>query len=373
MRSPWIVVVAAAALLTALAILHTLFWGWIYQVRSAHDELRFTAAKDGWRIAIARRAPRGEPRSPPVLLCHGLSANRFSLDFGVPRYSLALALADAGFDSFVLDLRGHGDSRRGRSRSWTFDTYLLQDIPAALDEIRSATGSERVLWVGHSQGALLGLVAASTLASRIAGVVAIAPPTHFHAHDQLRRLLPFSFLATGYGHRYLARAATPIAGWFHPGIAQFAWNSRNIDARIYRQVLANVVEDVPPRVLAQFLDWMRRDRFASVDGLTDYRAGLSGARQPALFISGSVDLLAPPAAVRAAFDLWAGEKEYWNAGKQSVSADYGHSDLIFGRRAPDEIYPRIVNWLGAHSVPLRPPARSPAPRADGAGAPRNHQ
>src|SRR5438552_4928421 len=130
---------------------------------------------------MGRRAPRGQPRRPPVLLCHGLSANRASLDFGVPRYSLALALANAGFDSFALDLRGHGDSRRGSPPAWSFDTYLSQDIPAALDEVRAATGAEQVLWLGHSQGALLGLVAAGMYPSRIAGVVALAPPTHFHA------------------------------------------------------------------------------------------------------------------------------------------------------------------------------------------------
>jgi pimeloyl-ACP methyl ester carboxylesterase len=350
LRSPWILVVAAAAALAVLAILHTLFWGWVYRLRPAHDELRFAVTEDGWRIAIGRRAPRGEPRLPPVLLCHGLAANRFSLDFGVPRYSLALALAEAGFDCFALDLRGHGDSRRGRPRSWTFDTYLSQDIPAAFDDVRAATGADRILWVGHSQGALLGLVAASTLAERIAGVVAIAPPTHFHVQDRLRRLLRYAFLATGQGQRYLARAATPIAGWFNPALAQFAWNTRNIDGRIYRQVLANVVEDVPPRVRDQFLDWMRRDRFASVDGLTDYRASLSGVRQPALFVAGSVDLLAPPDAVRAAYEQWAGDKEFWIAGKETCSVDYGHSDLIFGRRAPDEIFPHIVRWLRAHSA-----------------------
>ena len=205
--------------------------------------------------------------------------------------------------------------------------------------------------MGRTQpGRAVGSGRCLSFAARIAGVVAIAPPTHFHAHDALRKLLPYAFLATGRGHRFLARAATPIAGWFHPALAQFAWNSRNIDVRIYRQVLANVVEDVPARVLDQFLDWMRRDRFTSVDGLTDYRAGLSGARQPALFIAGAVDLLAPPAAVRAAYEVWAGEKEYWVAGRVcGLSVDYGHSDLIFGRRAPDEIYPRLLSWLQARS------------------------
>ena len=360
MRSPWLLWLAAALALAVLALLHTLFWSWVYRVRPTHDELRFARTQDGWRVAVARRVPRGEPRRPPVLLCHGLWVNRGNLDFGVPRYSLALALANAGFDSFALDLRGHGDSRRGSPPAWSFDTYLSQDVPAALDEVRAATGADRVLWVGHSQGALLGLVAAGMHAGRIAGVVALAPPTHFAAQEALRKLLPYSFLARGRGHRFLARAASPLAGWFHPGFEQFAWNSRNVDPRIYRQVLANVVEDIPPRVLAQFLDWMRRDRFASLDGLTDYRAGLSGARQPALFVSGAVDLLAPPAAVRAGYELWAGEKEYWNAGREAgLSVDYGHSDLIFGRRAPEEIYPRIAAWLRAHSEPAVP-ALAPA-------------
>ena len=266
MRNPWILLLAAAAALAALAVLHTLFWGWVYRVRPAHDELRFVETKDGWRIAVARRAPRGEPRLPPVLLCHGLSANRGNLDFGVARWSLALALAEAGFDCFAPDLRGHGGSRRARPgapRRWSFDTYLAQDIPAVLDDIRAATGSERVLWVGHSQGALLGLVAAGMYPARIAGVVAMAPPTHFSSQDALRRLLPYAFLATGRGHRLLARAGC---------------------------------------------------------------------------------------------DLWAGEKEYWNAGREAgLSVDYGHSDLIFGRRAPEEIYPRVEQWLVAHSEKAPPP------------------
>jgi pimeloyl-ACP methyl ester carboxylesterase len=355
LRSPWLLFFAAAAALAVLALLHTLFWGWVYQVRPTQDELRFARTQDGWRVAVGRRVPRGPPRWPPVLLCHGLSANRASLDFGVARYSLALTLAEAGFDCFALDLRGHGDSRRGSPRAWSFDTYLSQDIPAALEEVHAASRADRVLWVGHSQGALLGLVAAGMFPARIAGVVALAPPTHFHAQEALRKLLPFAFLATGRGHRLLARAATPVAGWFHPGLAQFAWNSRNIDSRIYRQVLANVVEDVSPQVFRQFLDWMRRDRFASVDGLTDYRAGLVGARQPALFVAGALDLLAPPPAVRGGYELWAGEKELWVAGREAgLSTDYGHSDLIFGRNAPEEIYPRVVTWLRAHSEPALP-------------------
>src|SRR5512142_662756 len=99
----------AAALL--LGWLHYAFWTWRLRVPSGEDELVFGETRDGWRIAVGRRLPRGAPRLPPVLLCHGLSTNRASLDSGMERYSLAAHLARAGFDCFALDLRGHGASR----------------------------------------------------------------------------------------------------------------------------------------------------------------------------------------------------------------------------------------------------------------------
>jgi pimeloyl-ACP methyl ester carboxylesterase len=360
----WVLFFAALAALAALLLVHAAVWARVYRVAPRQDELRFADTRDGWRLALARRVPRGEARWPPVLLCHGLSANRASLDFGVERWSLSRALADAGFDCFALDLRGHGASRRARRgapRGWTFDTYLAEDIPAALDAVREATRSAQVLWVGHSQGALLGLVAAGLFPDRIAGVVAIAPPTHLHVPELLRRYVRFAFLATGRGQRFLARAASPLGGRLHPALAQVAMNSHNVDPRLYRQVMANVVEDVSPGVLRQFLEWARRDRLTSLDGKLDYREGLSRARQPALFVSGAGDLLVPPASVQQGFAAWGGDKEYWNAGREAgLSADYGHSDLIFGLHAPEEIYPRVVQWLRAHSEAARPTDVRPA-------------
>ena len=180
---------------------------------------------------------------------------------------------------------------------------------------------------------------------RIAGVVAMAPPTHFHAQNELRRLLRFSFLATG-RHRWLVRAISPIAGLFHPAFGQFALNTRNVDRLLYRQLMCNVVEDISPGVLAQFLKWARTDVFVSDDGKVDYRGGLASAKQPALFIAGERDLLAPPASVRPGFELWGGEKEFIEL------KTYGHSDLIFGRNAPDEIFPIVRDWLLKRSSPL---------------------
>lgn len=350
--SLWILIGLALLVTVALIAAHVTFWARWYRVPLQQDELRFAPTADGWEIAVARRTPRAVPRLPPVLLCHGLAANRANLDFGIDRYSVSLFLARAGFDCFAMELRGHGSSRRVRKdapRRWSFDTYLKQDIPAALDDLRKATGSSQALWVGHSQGALLGLAAAVAYPDRIAAVVALAPPTHYVAQIELRRLLRYHFFMTG-RHRWLMRAAAPIAGYLHPPFAQFAFNTRNVDPLLARQLMVNVVENISPGVLAQFLEWARSDAFISEDGSIDYRGGLASARQPALFVAGARDLLAPPASVRAGYELWGGEKELWVAGKDAgLSANYGHSDLIFGLRAQEEIFPRLRDFLLAHS------------------------
>jgi pimeloyl-ACP methyl ester carboxylesterase len=351
----FLLALAVAVAIAALAFAHVWFWSFVYRVVAQQDELRFAETADGWKIAIARRTPRGEARLPPVLLCHGLSANRGNLDFGLDRYSLSLYLAQAGFDCFALDLRGHGGSVRVRKDAphlWTFDTYLGQDIPAALDEIRKATGYASALWVGHSQGALLGLLTASLHPERIAGVVAMAPPTHWAAQEELKRLL--RFVPAGLGrNRLLARAFAPAAGYFHPGAAQFPLNTRNVEPRVLRLIMANVVENISAGVQAQFFRWARTDKFDSADGSIDYRLALTTAKAPALFVAGARDLLAPPASVRAGHDLWGGEKELWVAGtaESQLSADYGHTDLIFGRKAPEEIFGKVRGWLLTHSQP----------------------
>ncbi len=344
----WLAFALALLLLVLAGIAHLVFWGSSYRVAQQQDELRFAETNDGWRIALGRRTPRGAARKLPVLLCHGLSVNRGNLDFGVDRYSLSLFLAQAGFDCFAIDLRGHGASRRARPeapRRWNFDTYLAQDVPAVLDEIAKATGSAQVLWVGHSQGALLGLCAASLYPARIAAVAALAPPTHFAAQKEVRTLLRFAFLGMR-RNRLLARAAAPIVARLHLALSQLAINTRNIDPRIIQQLMTNIIEDVSPGVFAQFIDWARTDRFTSADGKVDYRAGLARAQQPALFLAGARDRLAPAASVRAGFELWGGPKELYLAGlAEGLKADYGHSDLIFGQHAPEEIFPRVRDWL----------------------------
>ncbi len=361
---------AAAALavlaLLVLTVLHHAFWAWRLAAPTREDEVLPAPTRDGWTLYLGRRRPRGEARRPPVLLVHGIAMNRQAFDFGVERYSIAAFLSRAGLDCFTIDLRGAGRSRRGPSRRWNLDTYLREDLPAALDAIRAATGEDRVLYAGHSQGAILGMAACALYPDRIAGLVSLAGPAHFDAQPKLRRLVALRHLGLGRGLRELALLVAPFSGFWHPAPLELSVNVRNMERRIYRRLLANGIEDLQPGVLEQFAAFVREDSFRSWDGGVDYRALLPACRQPALFIAAEKDGLAPPGVVEAAFRAWGGPKRYRSCGR-----DYGHADVLLGRNAPEVVFPMIRDFLLEQSAPRSRPLHAAPPRgsAPAAGSP----
>ncbi len=344
------VAAAVVAALAALAALHYAFWTWRLRVETHEDEVLPVGTRDGWTVFLGRRRPRGAARRPPVLLVHGIAMNRQAFDFGVERFSLAAFLAREGFDCFTLDLRGAGRSRRGPTRRWTLDTYLAEDLPAALDAIRAATGEERVLYVGHSQGAILGMALCGLRPGRVAALVALGGPAYFRdALPRLRRLVRLRHLGLGRHLRLLARMLAPFSGVWHPAEVELAINTRNVERRIYRRLLVNALEDLQPGVLDQFAAFIADDGFRSADGKVDYRALFPACRQPALFVSAEKDGLAPPAVVEASFRAWGGPKRLWSCGR-----DYGHTDVLLGRSAPEAVFPVIRDFLLEHAERAAP-------------------
>lgn len=340
----------ALALAVAVATwAHYLFWSWWYRALPREDERVYGETRDGWLLALGRHRPHGTPRPLPVLLVHGIAANRLCLDFGVERWSLAAHLARSGFDVFALDLRGHGASRRARGgarRAWTFDDYLREDVPAALEAVRKATGQRQVLWVGHSQGGLLGMVACEAHPDRVAGLVTLGAPVFWDVQDHLKLFLRFGFLLSGRWNRFLARCLAPFAGFWHVPVSEIAINGRNVTRGVYRRVLANVVENISPGVLAQFARWITTDTFAAADGSLDYRAALATCRQPALFVAADADRIAPPSVVARSAAAWGGPSAILRFGATAGTAvQYGHTDLLLGVHAPEEVFPKLSAWL----------------------------
>ncbi|WP_225412692.1 alpha/beta hydrolase [Stigmatella hybrida] len=316
------------------------------------DELYRVPTDDGAAICLGRYHPRGERRyAEPVILCHGLGANRFHMDFD-EHYSLARHLARAGFETWVLELRGRGLA--GPSGDFTFDDQAEHDVRAALRTALS-TGAKEVLWVGHSKGGLM-LYAhlARNPQAPVRAAVALGSPFTFAVQPGLRlfiqRIEPLLRLKMIPTRRVagLAFFGAP------PGpLTRYMMLAANMETEVVKRALANVPSDISGGVARQFARWVSTNAFTSYDGGFDYRVPLAGARMPFLLLAGNKDLLAPPLAVARAQEYLGGPVKLVIAGRDhGFAEDYGHADLVLGRRAPDEIFPLLETFLSAHATRL---------------------
>ncbi|MCO5168906.1 MAG: alpha/beta hydrolase [Planctomycetes bacterium] len=326
------------------------------------------AAADGHPLALGHHRARGPARREPVILCHGLSANRFNLDLD-DGCSLARRLAARGFEVYVLELRGRGRSRRpgllGRVPRQRFDDYVTLDLPAAIEAVRRRHGAARVHWVGHSMG---GLVAYALLArdpaAPLRALVTIGSPVRMHLPGWLRaglRLVAAARLPMIWGEASFLIA--PLVGWLpHPPLPLLV-NPRNVSGARLRAAAANLVADVSAGELAHFARMACAGRFESADGACDYAAGLARVTTPTLVVAGTVDRVAAPAGVRAGHDLLGGPRRYRLCGREGGDPiDFGHGDLVLGDHAPGVVFPEVERWLEAHD-PAPSPSAPTAPVA----------
>ena len=213
------------------------------------DRLTATTC-DGQRLALWRVRPAGASRGA-VLLLHGLSANRFA--FHWPGRSIAEYLAAEGFDSYVGELRGAGESV-SELPSWDFHDYLEQDVPALLDRVRKASDQRRVHFVGHSMGGILamchaivtggaGLLSAIALGSALdyaLGASGFGPLLKVRPLLQRVNAVPWGRVMHALSP-FLARLDDPLAGFnFHPD---------NAEASLVRAVYRNTFTVIPTALL----------------------------------------------------------------------------------------------------------------------------
>lgn len=342
----------------AIIILALLVWAsflaarWFF-VQRFPDEVCYTTTEDGWRIGIARYRPSGTRRATPVLLVHGIASNGLNFDL-TDQLSLALTLCRAGFDTWVLDLRGRGNSVRPRLFSglrydWSFDEYAEKDLPAAVKEVLRATGASRLHLCGFSVGALAcyAYLSGSKRDAAVASLVSLAGPTSF---KRLGKFLSARLIRNlrWLRHRWLMRILAPGSGFLHPSPLQLIYNPENTDRVTQRRAMVNAVANFARNELLQYADWIRHDAFRSIDHRRDYRAELGRIEVPVLFLAGARDPFAAPDAVKETVDACTGapQKEFKICSRaQGMRVNYGHFDLLLGRDAPEEVYPLVEAWL----------------------------
>ncbi len=330
----------------------------IYRLRPSPDEIHFVKTGDGVTIALFHYVPKGgKSHKEPVLFCHGLGANMHNFDLD-REYSPARYLADNGYDTWIVNLRGADVKGIVEYKEWGFDydDYLKKDIPSAVSYIQDKTSEPRLFWIGHSMG---GMLLYSYLLTgggdAIKGGIAIGSPMVFKGTEGMIGWIIKSRIFTDTSRKLhydaIARFLTPLTGKFKTVFERYQLNVGNVDFKLIRKAQYNAVTPLSNRLLTQFVRWLRESEIKLSDGF-NVTAGLEGIMTPFLGVSGGGDRISSPDNTAYGYDrIQSPDKTHVVLSKKNgFAADYGHIDMLFGRKAREEVYPLLKQWLDARST-----------------------
>jgi len=346
---------------------------------------------DGWKLnLIFYPGQTKKIAETPVILCHGLAANKHSCDFGSlgtdewNKYSLACYLSQGchknkiSFDTWVVQLRGRGENLTFNSKQhpekyiWCFDDYVNNDIPTILSYIQSQySQKQKMLWVGKSMGGMIAYAYGQKQPSHqyLKGVVTIGSPAIFEYKNPLlefvSRIAPRNISIPVNISQVLERIQE-----INDTFKTIGATPDNIDEEIFDYYLLHGMDNmISSKVFSHFSVFFRHNTFCSFPrypwlfdlvgygpmrhffNIYNYKDNLTKFTHPLLAIAGGKDKEAPPEEViHTVKKVGSQDKTSHTFSKENgYVADYGHLDLNLGKKAKEEVYPVITDWLINHS------------------------
>ena len=260
-------------------------------------------------LLIVPAARRDENR-PAVLVLPGIAVGaRYYLP-------LARALADAGVDVAITELRGQGESTHRIGRSGGAAGYhesAGEDVPLAVEAMQRELGPRPVVLLGHSMGAQIGVYHLARRDPRVVGLIAVAAQSPFH------RGFPREF-----GRKLrLGSIVMPIVGRVAGHVPGQFFGATG-------RVPADRVRDWARLAATGVMQPARAD--------LDYIDGLARVTVPALAVVIADDPLAPESAARNLLALLPAARTTLESEPQPL----GHNTWA---RRPDEIVARVLAWI----------------------------
>jgi acylglycerol lipase len=264
---------------------------------------------DGHRLFWRRHRPEEKARAV-LLVVHGLAEHS-------GRYLHVLDhFANAGFDCWAHDYRGHGQSPGLRVHVRQFDEFLT-DLAAARRMVGEAQPDLPFFLVGHSQGGLIVLREALAHPRGLAGIVVSSPFLGMHpdAAPPAALHMVANIVSTFAPKLMFSKVAEPSALSRDPKVPEAyiadPLVSTTVSARWFTSVMA---------------------------AHADTRARASTLSIPALVMQSGDDHLTDPAATRS-----------WAADAPSDLVDYveweGLYHEMFNEPEKEQVFERVERWF----------------------------
>ncbi|XP_039682848.1 triacylglycerol lipase 2 [Medicago truncatula] len=319
---------------------------------------------DGFILSI-QRLPAGrsgeKANKPPVLIHHGLFSDGVIWLLNSPDESLPFILADSGFDVWL----GYWD--------WSWDELASNDLPASMQYVYDHT-SQKIHYVGHSQGSLIAFVAFSQgkLLNITRSAALLSPIAHMrHITSVATKLAAELLLADDL--RWLGIKFLPTSGpgsWFLNLICErlhldrailmsyFTGPNYCLNTSREQYYLEHEPQATSTKNLIHFSQMIRKGTIAKYDyGIfnwqhygqllpPDYDLSQIPNDLPLFLGIGKLDMLSDEEDVN---DLLNFEFKNHDANKlvKVVLENYAHTDFTLGVKTKQDVYDPMVDFFNA--------------------------
>jgi len=325
-----------------------------------HRHLHAIPTEDGMNLIMTQQVPIRKKSLAPVIFVHGLGQNRYS--WTLTKRSLENYLVSHGFETFNVELRGHGLSRaNGCEVPASFETYLFYDMPAILRRVGEITGGRKSFYYGHSLGGAISYCIGARHQDDLAGIVSIAGPFSMakgnltmkalaRAGVLLDKVVPFRLLhpETFYIDfiGFFAKFGLFALDNRFNMVPVRVWYPRSIERDILTERIEKGFDRTSFNVVWLLVEWASSGKFCSSDGSLDFQENIADLKIPIYFAVGDRDDAVPVESVQEAYDkAGSADKTLRVFGGESPGLHWGHCDLICGREAPRVVWPELLRWM----------------------------
>lgn len=270
-----------------------------------------------------------KPEAKPVWLVHG-SIENGRIFYSNSGKGFAPYLAQNGFDAYVMDLRGRGESVPPIDAGSDFGNYdvIEQDFPFFLDWLKEKKNGQKAHWIAHSWGGVLQLafLARHNRVQEVDKIVFFGTKRKIDTFN-LSRLIYIELFWNFVFSRMIKKHG------YLPAELPGGMGSEKETLKSYEETKFWV--DSP--------EWVdQRDGF-------DYSEALKKIDLPeALYLTGYSDkVLGNPRDVKRIINEAGHEKAIFEIiGKPSgFKKNYGHIDILTDKTAAEEVYSYVLDFL----------------------------
>ncbi len=292
------------------------------------QESHFIFLATGERLHLKRFY--SDPEGPPILFLHGAIENG-RIFYSNSGKGLAPYLAGEGFDCYVADLRGRGESRPRISRGASYGQTeaITEEIPAMAEYVRSLRPGELQIWIAHSWG---GVLMASTLA-------------------RFPKYISWVSRMVFFGTKRSVRAQNPTK-WLYVDLiwnCLCPWLSR-LWGYLPARRLGVGSDDETVSSLAHSVAWVKPSPWVDPDDGFAYGQAAKELEFPPVwfFVGGDDPALGNPMDVRGfAAEIGGKGCRVTNLSRaEGYERDYDHINMLTHPSAKREIYPEVARWIG---------------------------